>query len=128
MFKSGVVCLHHVAMVIHLGGSLLGAIKGAVECVVLGHQVLHLLPEVVTLRLAGGVLVVRVRELAGQEAVDELLNAVADTEQQIALIHMLQHVDESYLLLCVCHSVQELIHYHGFQKSFRIHSTQITTN
>ena len=86
MSKSGVVGLHHVAMVIHLAGGLLGVIKGAVERVVLGHQVLHLLPEVVTLRLAGGVLVVRV----GQEAVDELLNAVA----------VLQRVDESYLLLC----------------------------
>ena len=67
MFKSGVVCLHHVAMVIHLGGGLLGAIKGAAECVVLGHQVLHLLPEVVTLRLVGGVLVVRVRGVGVEE-------------------------------------------------------------
>ena len=59
MSKSGVVGLHLVAMVIHLGGGLLCALEGAAECVVLGHQVLHLLPEVVTLHLAGGVLVVR---------------------------------------------------------------------
>ena len=90
MSKSGVVGLHLVAMVIHLGSGLLCTLEGAAECVVLGHQVLYLLPEVVTLHLVVGVLVVRVRGVTGQEAVDELLNAVA----------VLQRVDESYLLLC----------------------------
>ena len=91
MSKSGVVGLLHVAMVIHQGGGLLGALEGAAESAVLCHQVLDLSPQMFTHHLVVGVLVVRVIGVAGQEAkVDDLLNAVA----------VLQRVDESYLLLC----------------------------
>ena len=85
-----VVGLHLVAVVVHLGGHLLGALERAGESVVLGREVFHLLLEVLVLHLVVDVLVVeQLGALATEEAVDELLHAVA----------VLERVDEGYLLL-----------------------------